>query len=267
MDEIGSVITKNPQIKRIQIEGYASSEGDAAHNKKLSDDRAKSVMKYLTDHGIAAQRLTAIGFGIDKPIADNTTEDGREKNRRVEFSILEQDVTEKKVEIEYEDRHGEGRRREARGRQSAEAEQRPAPEEDAMTRMLATRNASLGSRIRDAPAAGGTARGLEAYRTRYPEVARHPQRAAQSATTTRSRPTRRSPARSPSSSWSRRSRARSRNRSRRYRPLDRTGAARRLRGQGDRWANARSGGSQRGPRDVRVRIQSRPRQVRRTHTS
>src|SRR5579864_4398331 len=62
MDEIGSVIMKNPQIKRIQIEGYASSEGDAGHNKKLSDDRAKSVMKYLTDHGIALTRLTAIGF-------------------------------------------------------------------------------------------------------------------------------------------------------------------------------------------------------------
>ncbi|HEX4455763.1 MAG TPA: OmpA family protein [Kofleriaceae bacterium] len=100
MDEIGSVITKNPQIKRIQIEGYASSEGDAGHNKKLSDDRAKSVMKYLVDHGIAQPRLTALGFGVDKPIADNATEDGREKNRRVEFSILEQDVTEKKVEID-----------------------------------------------------------------------------------------------------------------------------------------------------------------------
>jgi outer membrane protein OmpA-like peptidoglycan-associated protein len=100
MDEIGSVITKNPQIKRIQIEGYASSEGDAAHNKKLSDDRAKSAMKYLTDHGIAQARLTALGFGVDKPIADNSTEDGREKNRRVEFSILEQDVTKKKVEID-----------------------------------------------------------------------------------------------------------------------------------------------------------------------
>jgi outer membrane protein OmpA-like peptidoglycan-associated protein len=100
MDEIGSVITKNPQIKRIQIEGYASSEGDAGHNKKLSDDRAKSVMKYLTDHGTALTRLTAIGFGVDKPIADNSTEDGREKNRRVEFTILEQDVTKKKVEID-----------------------------------------------------------------------------------------------------------------------------------------------------------------------
>ncbi|MEO8845307.1 MAG: OmpA family protein [Kofleriaceae bacterium] len=100
MNEIGAVITKNPQIKRIRIEGYASSEGDAGHNKKLSDDRASSVMKYLTTHGIAAARLTSIGFGIDKPIADNTTDAGREQNRRVEFSIVEQDVTQKKVEID-----------------------------------------------------------------------------------------------------------------------------------------------------------------------
>jgi OOP family OmpA-OmpF porin len=100
MNEIAAVITKNPQIKRIRIEGYASSEGDANHNKKLSDDRAASVMKYLTEHGIAAPRLSSVGFGVDKPIADNTTEQGREANRRVEFTIVEQDVTEKKVEID-----------------------------------------------------------------------------------------------------------------------------------------------------------------------
>ena len=100
MNEIVSVIAKNPQIKRIRIEGYASSEGDPTHNKLLSDDRAASVMKYLTEHGIAPQRLSSVGFGIDKPIADNSTEQGREANRRVEFSIVEQDVTEKKVEID-----------------------------------------------------------------------------------------------------------------------------------------------------------------------
>ncbi|MEO7733247.1 MAG: OmpA family protein [Kofleriaceae bacterium] len=100
MNEIADVIAKNPQIKQLRIEGYASSEGDAAHNKALSDARAKSVMKYLTGKGIAAGELVAMGFGIDKPIADNTTEDGREKNRRVEFVILEQDVTKKKVEID-----------------------------------------------------------------------------------------------------------------------------------------------------------------------
>jgi OOP family OmpA-OmpF porin len=100
MNEIAGVITKNPHIKRIRIEGHASSEGNAKHNKQLSDARAKAVMKYLTDHGIAAAELAAVGYGADHPIADNGTEDGREKNRRVEFVILEQDVTKKKVEVD-----------------------------------------------------------------------------------------------------------------------------------------------------------------------
>ena len=100
MNEIAAVIAKNPQIKRIRIEGHASSEGNPGHNKTLSDERARSVMKYLTDHGIAPGELMAVGYGIDRPIADNATEDGREKNRRVEFMIVEQDVTHKKVEVD-----------------------------------------------------------------------------------------------------------------------------------------------------------------------
>ena len=100
LDEITDVIKKNPHIKKIQIEGHASSEGNAAYNKALSDRRAKSVMKYLVDHGIEAARLTAKGFGSEKPIATNDTEEGREQNRRVEFNILEQDVTQKKVQVD-----------------------------------------------------------------------------------------------------------------------------------------------------------------------
>lgn len=100
LGEIADVITKNPHIKRIQIEGHASSEGSARHNKKLSDERAKSVMAWLTQHGIAATRLAALGFGAERPIADNASESGREQNRRVEFVILEQDVTKKKVEVD-----------------------------------------------------------------------------------------------------------------------------------------------------------------------
>lgn len=100
MNEIADVITKNPQIRRIRIEGYASSEGDTQHNRALSDERAKSVMKYLADHGVVAARLSAMGYGVDHPIADNTTEAGREQNRRVEFTVLEQDVTRKTIEID-----------------------------------------------------------------------------------------------------------------------------------------------------------------------
>jgi OOP family OmpA-OmpF porin len=100
MNEIAAVIHKNPQIKKIRIEGNASSEGSAQHNQKLSEDRARSVMKYLTDHGVATGELAAIGHGADRPIADNGSEAGREQNRRVEFVIVEQDVTHKKVEID-----------------------------------------------------------------------------------------------------------------------------------------------------------------------
>ncbi len=100
MNEIADVIKKNPQIKRIRIEGHASIDGSPSHNKTLSDERAKSVMKYLVDHGITAAELSAQGFGSDKPIADNSTPEGREQNRRVEFVITEQDITKKKVEID-----------------------------------------------------------------------------------------------------------------------------------------------------------------------
>jgi len=100
LDEIADTIKKNPQIKKLSIEGHASAEGDANKNTKLSDDRAKSVMKYLVGKGVEAARLTAKGYGAKKPIADNATEEGREKNRRVEFLVVEQDVTQKKVEID-----------------------------------------------------------------------------------------------------------------------------------------------------------------------
>ena len=99
LDEVASVIQKNPQLKKIRVEGYASSEGSAAHNLKLSENRARAVMQYLTTHGIAKTMLVSKGYGVDRPIADNSTESGREANRRVEFNILEQDVTSKKVEV------------------------------------------------------------------------------------------------------------------------------------------------------------------------
>ena len=89
LDDIVKVIKENEQIKKLAIEGHASAEGDAKRNLTLSDDRAKAVMKYCVDHGIDAKRLTAKGFGVTKPIADNKTEEGKVKNRRVEFTILD----------------------------------------------------------------------------------------------------------------------------------------------------------------------------------
>jgi outer membrane protein OmpA-like peptidoglycan-associated protein len=93
LNEVTQVMKDNPQIKKVLIEGHASSDGEASHNMKLSDERAKAVMKYLVDHGIDKGRLSAKGFGSTEPLADNKTEDGREKNRRVEFTIIEPAAT------------------------------------------------------------------------------------------------------------------------------------------------------------------------------
>jgi OOP family OmpA-OmpF porin len=100
LNEIVDVIKKNPHIKKIAIEGHASSEGNDAYNLRLSDQRAKSVMKYLVDNGIADATLEAKGYGETKPIADNESEEGREKNRRVEFNIVEQDETKRRIEVD-----------------------------------------------------------------------------------------------------------------------------------------------------------------------
>jgi outer membrane protein OmpA-like peptidoglycan-associated protein len=101
LHDIAEVIKKNPHVKKISIEGHASAEGDAKRNKKLSDERAKSVMAHLVSkEGVEADRLTSVGWGIDKPIASNDNEEGREKNRRVEFLVTKQDIVEKKVEID-----------------------------------------------------------------------------------------------------------------------------------------------------------------------
>jgi OOP family OmpA-OmpF porin len=101
LKEIADVMRNNPQAKKFEIAGHASSEGGAALNLALSDARAKAVMKHMVDvEKIDAARMAAKGYGITKPIGDNATEEGREKNRRVEFVVTEQDVTQKKVEID-----------------------------------------------------------------------------------------------------------------------------------------------------------------------
>jgi len=103
LNEVADVIKKNPQIKKIEIQGHASAEGTADHNLKLSDRRAKAVMEYLSGSGgVGTSVLTAKGYGVTQPIASNDTEDGKEKNRRVEFVIVEQEVTQTKVEIDHD---------------------------------------------------------------------------------------------------------------------------------------------------------------------
>ena len=101
MQEIIKVIKDHPHIKKLAIEGHTSSEGSDKYNLKLSDKRAKAVLEYLVKKGeLPKEMFTAKGFGETKPIGDEATEEGKEKNRRVEFNITAQDVTEQKVEID-----------------------------------------------------------------------------------------------------------------------------------------------------------------------
>ena len=92
LDEIVGVLKDNPHLRKIAVEGHASADGDAKANKTLSDERAKAVVAYIVGKGIDAGRLEAKGWGEEKPIADNKTEEGRDKNRRVEFNIVSQDA-------------------------------------------------------------------------------------------------------------------------------------------------------------------------------
>ncbi len=102
LTEIATVFKDTPRIKKVEIGGHASTEGSDEHNLNLSDRRAKSVMKWLVDRGgVDAKRLTAKGYGETKPlVTPEETDADREKNRRVEFLILEQDVTQQKIEID-----------------------------------------------------------------------------------------------------------------------------------------------------------------------
>ena len=82
--EIVAMLKSAPALK-IAIEGHTDNVGAAAANKALSDARAKSVMAAVVAGGVPIDRLSAAGYGAEKPIADNRSEDGRAKNRRVEL--------------------------------------------------------------------------------------------------------------------------------------------------------------------------------------
>jgi outer membrane protein OmpA-like peptidoglycan-associated protein len=84
INEIAKLLETNPGLK-IRIEGHTDNTGDPAHNKTLSENRAAAVYGSLLARGIAQNRLESRGFGAAQPIADNQTEDGRAKNRRVEI--------------------------------------------------------------------------------------------------------------------------------------------------------------------------------------
>lgn len=84
VDEIKKVMDQDKALK-LEVNGYTDNAGTPDHNLKLSKDRAAAVVNALTGAGVGSDRLTPQGFGQDAPIADNATEEGRAKNRRVEL--------------------------------------------------------------------------------------------------------------------------------------------------------------------------------------
>jgi OmpA-OmpF porin, OOP family len=84
IEQIVQLLKDNADLK-LSVEGHTDNVGDPKSNQKLSEERAKSVVAELTKAGVEASRLGAAGFGQEKPVADNRSEEGRAKNRRVEL--------------------------------------------------------------------------------------------------------------------------------------------------------------------------------------
>lgn len=88
LNRVVGALTDAPQI-RVEVAGHTDARGADVYNLELSDQRAQSVVDYLTAKGIAADRLEARGYGESNPVADNQTDEGRELNRRVELKIID----------------------------------------------------------------------------------------------------------------------------------------------------------------------------------
>lgn len=88
LKQVASVINSHDEILLIRVEGHTDSRGDDDYNKSLSQERADSVVKFLINQDVAAERLKPIGYGEERPISSNKDRAGRAANRRVEFNIL-----------------------------------------------------------------------------------------------------------------------------------------------------------------------------------
>ena len=89
LQAVVKILKEHPEIKKVRVEGHTDSHGKPGYNKKLSQRRAASVVKWLVKHGISKKALSSAGFGQERPIATNETDEGRRQNRRSEFHIVE----------------------------------------------------------------------------------------------------------------------------------------------------------------------------------
>ena len=88
LDEMAGALRKLDGV-RVDVIGHTDSQGNAVANRHLSEERAAAVVRYLTGHGIARERLTPIGRGPDEPLASNATAAGRARNRRIAFKLAQ----------------------------------------------------------------------------------------------------------------------------------------------------------------------------------
>lgn len=88
LDGIIDQLNRNKSIK-LEVRGHTDSRGSDDYNKKLSERRADAVIEYMIKRGISPERLTAVGMGEENPIADNNTPEGRSRNRRTEFYVIQ----------------------------------------------------------------------------------------------------------------------------------------------------------------------------------
>jgi outer membrane protein OmpA-like peptidoglycan-associated protein len=85
--QVADALTKSDPDSRIIVGGYTDSQGGQAYNLELSQHRAEAVRSFLVSHGVAPDRITAQGFGMSQPVADNSSPEGRADNRRVEIVV------------------------------------------------------------------------------------------------------------------------------------------------------------------------------------
>jgi outer membrane protein OmpA-like peptidoglycan-associated protein len=87
LEAVRTILTDHAEITQLSVEGHTDNVGKPEYNQSLSERRAAAVVSWLTQHGIARKRLSSQGFGLSRPLESNDTEQGRERNRRVEFHI------------------------------------------------------------------------------------------------------------------------------------------------------------------------------------
>jgi outer membrane protein OmpA-like peptidoglycan-associated protein len=91
--KLAGILLILPELN-LRVEGHTDSTGSADYNQGLSERRAASVRDFLAQQGIGGQRMVAVGYGLTRPVADNSTREGRASNRRVEIVIAEGVISE-----------------------------------------------------------------------------------------------------------------------------------------------------------------------------